>query len=322
MKAFVACLAAVGLVTAAQAQDAPPPAPPLPPGVIGAPGGSGASPAVAEVAASLDDHVLYHPQVMPKAKLPIVLWGNGACRDNGLAYAGFLREVASHGYLVVAVGHARREEPLRPAPAFSSTPVPPAGAPGVVPPRQLPDETQAAQIVQGLDWALAENGRKGSAFYGRLDPQAVAVMGHSCGGLQAIAVAADPRVRTSVILSSGVYNRGTSSGRSQISVTKAQLAHIHGPIAYVNGGPADIAYENAKDDFDRLSGVPALFAWLPVGHSGTFTTAPNGGEDAVVTVGWLDWQLKKDRRASAMFIGTACGLCQRANWTVLRKAID
>ncbi|MDO6415230.1 hypothetical protein Q4F19_12630 [Sphingomonas sp. BIUV-7] len=314
-------LAGVGLVAVAQAQDVPPPAPALPPGVIGSPGGSGAYPAVAEVPASLDDHTIYRPQALPRAKMPIVLWGNGACRDNGLAYAGFLREVASHGYLVVAAGHARREEPLRPAPAFSTTPTPPAGAPGVVPPRQLPDETQASQIVQGLDWALAENGRKLSAFYGRLDPQAVAVMGHSCGGLQAIAVAADPRVRTSMVLSSGVYNRGTSSGRSQISVTKAQLADIHGPVAYVNGGPADIAYENAKDDFDRITAVPALFAWLPVGHGGTFYTAPHGGEYGVVVVNWLDWQLKRDSRAGAMFAGAECGLCRRSHWTVERKGI-
>ena len=326
MKTFrflLSILASAGLVVAAQAQDAPPPpAPALPPGVIGSPGGSGAYPAVAEVAATLADHTIYHPQTLPSAKMPVVLWGNGACRDNGLAYAGFLREVASHGYLVVAVGHARREEPLRPAPAFSTTPTPPAGAPGVVPPRQVADETQAAQVVQGLDWALAENDRKGSAFYRRLDLKAVAVMGHSCGGLQAIAVAADPRVKTSMILSSGVYNRGTSSGRSQISVTKAQLADLHGPVAYVNGGPADIAYENAKDDYDRIAHVPALFAWLPVGHSGTFFTAPNGGEYGVVAVNWLEWQLKGESKAAAMFSGAECGLCRRANWTVQRKGID
>lgn len=34
--------------------------------------------------------------------MPVLLWGNGACVDNGLAHAAFLREIASHGYLVIA----------------------------------------------------------------------------------------------------------------------------------------------------------------------------------------------------------------------------
>ena len=319
-RAIIVGLSAAIAVCAAVAQEPAPAPPPMQPGIASAPGGTGPYPAIAEVPASLADHTLYRPQTMPRAKMPIVLWGNGACRDNGLAYAQFLREIASHGYLVVAVGHARQEEPVRPAPAFTSTPVAPAGAPGVVPPRQLPDETQASQLIQGLDWALRENGRKGSPFYGKLNPQAVAVMGHSCGGLQAIAASADPRVRTSVILSSGVYNRGTTSGRSQIAVTKAQLADIHGPIAYVNGGPADIAYANAKDDYDRIDAVPALFASYPIGHGGTFQ-AVNGGEYGLVTVAWLDWQLKGDTAAAAMFTGATCGLCRRDHWTVARKRL-
>lgn len=311
------------MVSTAEAQDgaapAPAPAPALPVGVIGSPGGSGASPAVAEVVASLEDHTVYRPQRLPKARMPIVLWGNGACRDNGLAYAGFLREVASHGYLVVAVGHARREEPMRPPPAFTTSRVEPAGAPGVVPPRQQPDETQASQLLDGLDWAVAENARRGGVLYGRLDPTSVAVMGHSCGGLQAISVAADARVKTSIIFNSGVYNRGCMSGRSRIAVTKAQLAAIRGPVAYVNGGPADIAFVNAKDDFDRLRHLPALFAWLPIGHSGTFHTAANGGEYGVVAVKWLDWRLRGKDRAGGMFAGPDCGLCRRPNWTLSRK---
>jgi dienelactone hydrolase len=318
---IAAFLSTAMIVSTAVAQDTAPPAPPMGSGIVGTPGGTGAYPAVAEVAASLADHTLYHPQKAPPAKMPIVLWGNGACRDNGLAYAQFLRGIASHGYFVVSAGHARREEPVRPAPAFTSTPVPPAGAPGIVPPRQLPDETQASQLIEGLDWALAENGRKDSPFFDKLDPKAVAVMGHSCGGLQAIAVSADPRIRTSVILSSGVYNRGTASGRSQITVTKAQLADIHGPVAYINGGPADIAYENAKDDFSRIDRVPALFAEYPIGHGGTFQVA-NGGEYGIVTVQWLDWQLKGDRKAAAMFTGAECGLCRRDHWTVERKRLE
>ena len=54
-------------------------------------------------------------------------------------------------------------------------------------------------MITAIDWAIAENERPGSAYYGRLDPHEVAVMGQSCGGLQATAVAGDPRIKTVVI---------------------------------------------------------------------------------------------------------------------------
>ena len=307
----------VGWSAMAAAQEALPD--PLRPGVIGAASGTGPSPAVAEVAVGLPTHTLYHPQKMKAGRLPIVLWGNGACRDNGLGNARFLRQVASHDYFVVAVGHARREDPMRPRPAPSTTPAAPAGTPGAPGPARGADETQAAQLIEGLDWAIAENGRRDSPLYGKLDTGKVAVMGHSCGGLQAISVAADPRIRTAMIWNSGVYNRGPATGRSGIAITKEALKRIHTPIAYVNGGPSDIAFANALDDFEKIDHVPALFAWLPVGHGGTFYTEPNGGAYADVAVAWLDWQLKGAERGRAMFAGAECGLCRKPEWTLRRK---
>lgn len=95
-------------------------------------------------------------------KLPIVAWGEGGCSNIGAFYRNFLGEIASHGFLIVAVGPPQQPQP----------PANP-GAPG----------------------AIAENGRKDSKYYHRLDTSKVAVMGHSCGGIQALAVAADPRVK-------------------------------------------------------------------------------------------------------------------------------
>ena len=317
---IVIASAALGAATAQPMPEAAPA--PHPPGVIGLPSGTGPWPAVAEVEASLPTHTIYRPARLPRTRLPIVLWGNGACRDNGLGNARFLREVASHGYLVVAAGRARREEPMRPAPPPTTQPAAPAGTPGAPGPARGADETEASQLLDGLDWAIRENGRRSSPFYRKLDTGSVAAMGHSCGGLQAIATAADPRIRTSMIWNSGIYNRGAASGRSGILLTKDKLREIKGPIAYVNGGPSDIAYVNALDDFQHIDHVPALFAWLPVGHGGTFYTAPNGGLYGLVAVAWLDWQLKRDRRAGAMFVGPRCGLCRDPHWTVQRKGLD
>src|SRR6478735_6634315 len=127
-------------VMSVSAQLASPPAP-HGPGVIDAPSGTGPYPAVAEVDAGLPDNTLYHPAKLPPKPMPIILWGNGGCRDNGLGNARFLREIASHGYLVVAAGHARQEEAMRPVAPPNTPPVVPTGQPGGAGPGPGADET-------------------------------------------------------------------------------------------------------------------------------------------------------------------------------------
>ena len=308
-------LFALLLASTAGAQDAPSAETPAQTGIIGAPGGGGKMPAVAEAEPSLPGHTLYHPATLPKAKLPVVVWGEGACRDNGLQNAQFLRAIASHGYLVIAVGAPRRELPLRPLPTGPLAPAVP-GAPGGTPPAGG-DETQAAQLIEAIDWAAKANAT--GRFAGRLRADRVAVMGHSCGGLQALSAAADPRVTTAMIWNSGIYTR--PGGRSGIRLEKVHLARLHTPIAYVNGGPSDIAYENARDDFLRIDHQPVLFAHMPVGHSGTFWADATGGAYTKVAVAWLDWQLKGDAKAGRDFTGAGCGLCKRPGWSVERKRL-
>jgi hypothetical protein len=102
---------------------------------------------------------------------------------------------------------------------------------------------------------------------------------------------------------------------------KDKLQQLHAPIAYFIGGPADIAYPNAADDFARITHVPVLLANLPVGHSGNYGL-PQGGPYAPVVAAWLDWRLKGDNAGRKVFAGPACGLCGDPAWTVQRKNID
>src|SRR5208337_3319256 len=37
-------------------------------------------------------------------KLPVLLWANGECRNTSVEFTRFLGELASHGYLVIAIG--------------------------------------------------------------------------------------------------------------------------------------------------------------------------------------------------------------------------
>lgn len=285
-----------------------------PPGFVGAAAGNGRWPAVAQTRADLRTHTLYRPVELPTAPMPVLLWGNGGCSDNGLGHSYFLREIASHGYLVIALGYATSERPLEGERA-AQPPAPPAN--GAPPPGPGPDATHVEQHYYAMDWLAARNADSLDELYGHADLSRIAVAGHSCGGLQAIKTAADPRIDTALIFNSGVYNSGFR-GVSGLEVSKAELSNLHGPVAYITGGPTDIAHANSVDDVSRINHVPVFFSWLPVGHGGTFWKAADGAEWAEFAVRWLEWQLRGDSDAGDWFLGADCGLCRDAEWTVER----
>lgn len=277
--------------------------------VIGEPGGSGPSPAIAESRTELPLHTVYRPQSWPNAPVPLYVWGNGGCSANGLAHAAYLREIASQGYVVVALGAPS----TAPAAARGAGP-----APGAAPAQPAGDPTTPAQMIEAIEWATRENARADGEFRNRMDLTRIAVGGHSCGGLQAIAVSHDPRIDTTLVLNSGVYIR--PGGRSQVAVDKTQLTRLHGPMLYLTGGPSDVAHENAADDFAKIDKVPVFFGFMAVGHGGTFSQ-PNGGDWARVTVRWLNWNLKADADAGRDFSGPTCRLCTDARWTIQQKRL-
>jgi hypothetical protein len=174
-----------------------------------------------------------------------------------------------------------------------------------------------SDLTDAIDWALAENTRAGSPYFGRIDSAQIAYSGWSCGGVQALQVAKDPRVKTLVIHNSGILNSG-STNMTGATVGKEVLQTLHTPVIYILGGPKDIAYENGMDDFKRISHVPVAVANLPVGHGGTYNE-PNGGAAASVAVSWLDWQLRGDAQSAKRFIGEDCGLCKDTQWSFERK---
>jgi hypothetical protein len=272
--------------------------------------GTGRFPAMKEEVASLPRHVVYRPKdlaALGNAKLGVVAWGNGGCSDDGASSRFHLLEIASHGYLVIASGQ------------ILSGPGTPPREPRPAPPQgQLPPpRTKVSDLTEAVDWALAENRRAGSPYFGRIDPAQIAYSGWSCGGVQALQVANDPRVKTLVIHNSGVLN-DRPTNMTGISVGKEVLQTLHTPVIYIEGGPTDIAYENGMDDFKRIMHVPAAMANLPVGHGGTFNE-PNGGAAASVAVSWLNWQLRGDAQGAKRFVGEDCGLCKDPQWSLQRK---
>jgi dienelactone hydrolase len=275
--------------------------------------GTGRFPAMKEEVATLPKHVVYRPKDLAglgSTKLGVVAWGNGGCSEDGASSRFHLLEIASHGYLVIASGRILSGPG---APPREPRPAAPAAPQGQLP----PPRTKVSDLTDAIDWALAENQRAGSPFFGRIDPALIAYSGWSCGGVQALQVAKDPRVKTLVIHNSGVLNSGPTN-MTGVSVGKEVLQTLHTPAIYILGGPKDIAYENGMDDFKRIAHVPVAVANLPVGHGGTFNE-PNGGAAASVAVSWLDWQLRGDAQSGKRFVGDDCGLCKDAQWSFDRK---
>jgi hypothetical protein len=266
--------------------------------------GTGRYPAMKEEVGSLPDHVVYRPANLAglnSQKLGVLAWGNGGCSDDAASARNHLLEIASHGYLVIASGRIYSGPGAHPAPAE---------------PKPFP-RTPTVALTQAIDWALAENQRQGSPYFGRIDPKAIAVAGFSCGGLQAALVANDPRVATLIMQNTGTYDgeRATMPG---LKIPKSTVKTFHTPVLYILGGPTDVAYENGMEDFNLIDHVPVAVANLPVGHGGTYSE-PNGGAAAQVAVAWLDWQLRGDAKAAAQFVGDNCGLCRDEKWTLQKK---
>jgi hypothetical protein len=263
-----------------------------------------------EEVASLPRHVVYRPKdlaALGRTKLGVVAWGNGGCSDDGASSRFHLLEIASHGYLVIASGRI-----------LSGPGAPPREPRPSAPQGQLPPpRTKVSDLTDAVDWALAENTRAGSPYFGRIDPAQIAYSGWSCGGVQALQVATDPRVKTLVIHNSGILNAGPTN-MTGVTVGKEVLQTLRTPLIYIEGGPKDIAYENGMDDFKRITHVPVAIANLPVGHGGTFNE-PNGGAAASVAVSWLNWQLRGDAQSGKRFVGDDCGLCKDAQWSLERK---
>src|ERR1043166_5231666 len=79
--------------------------------------GTGPYPAILEQDPALPTHTVYRPKDLSQLKgqkLPVIAWGNGACANNGLAHRNFLLEIASYGYLAIAIGPPQAPAPRGP----------------------------------------------------------------------------------------------------------------------------------------------------------------------------------------------------------------
>lgn len=309
-------------------------------------GGSGPYKAIITSDQSFPDYAIYRPADMKAAvdaegKLPIIVYGNGGCRAISVEFEKFLTEIASHGYVIAAIGPLSHMNLLQSWQA------------------QIPS-SDASMLNRAMDWWVEQANRPGSEYYNMIDTDKIAAMGQSCGGLQALTASTDPRVKTSVILNSGIFKivmpdfsqinvdslvntlpedtqaRIKKAGNTKeelekafMQVTsesagiggtmnKAGLQKLHAPLVYIIGGPDDIAYENAEDDYQEINHLPIAVANLPVGHSGTYQ-ADYGGQFSIVALKWLDWQFKRRDDESTFFLNEEYVKKYFPEWNVKHK---
>lgn len=255
-------------------------------------GGSGSFKAIAATEKLLPDFVVYRPEnikeaVKAEGKVPLLVWANGGCMNSSIHHEKLLTELASHGYIIVAIGtlqmtvEERRHE-------------------------HTPDD----ELLKALDWIEEQAITKGTDYYEKVDLTKIAAGGQSCGGAQVFRVADDGRIKTYMIFNAGMGDM-TMAGAS----TKS-LENLHGSIIYIIGGESDVAYANARLDYDRIDHVPVAFAnHKTAGHGGTFAEEC-GGSFAKMALDWLDWQFK-DKDDSTIFIQK--DLSEYLGWTMDAK---
>ena len=268
-------------------------------------GGSGPHKAVAVRVKSLSDFVVYRPMNLDAAmnvgrpqmfgggevkreKRPVLIFCNGGCMDTSIGYENMLTEVASYGYVVIAIGELQ-----------------------MLAHHEKDQHTPSTMVQKALDWICQRAADPASPYYNKVDIDKIAAAGHSCGGAQVLANASDPRLKTYLILNAGMGKM------TMADASAASLKNLHGPILYLVGGTSDVAWKNAQMDYDAISKVPVVLADnTQSGHGGTYEQ-PNGGANARMVRAWLDWQLRGKNEPAALFLqGDLTGYDQ---WTIKHK---
>ena len=278
-------------------------------------GGSGPYKAMMTDDESLPGFTIYRPGDIQSASkvegaLPVVLFGNGGCYRSSQPYAKFLTEIASHGYVLMAVGEWRIGHDPDEAKVW-----------------ELDDEkstlktNDAKSLVNtALNWLEKENQRAGSEFYQTVNTHNVAAMGYSCGGIQALIMGTlgDKRIKTVVGMNTGAFIDG---GPLNGMITKDDLQKLTTPIIYMLGGEKDDAAPNGRDDFKRINHVPVVLATYPsVGHTATYQDH-QGGAFGQMARTWLDYQLKGKKQYENLFRYSDKGN-DFEGWEITQKGFD
>jgi hypothetical protein len=244
---------------------------------------------------SLARHTVYRPIDLKavKGKLPIVAFGNGGCSMIGNAFETYLTEIASYGFLIIASGPIQPEFPPEGRPIANGTTM--GQPPDAIVSKLSPERSKTSHLFEAIDWAVAQNKDPESPYYDKIAADMIAVSGQSCGALEALEAAVDPRVKTAIVFNSGIMRgipkefpmKGPDGRTIHVVVPASEetLKKLHTPVIYLIGGEKDIAYKNSEIDYQQIEGIPLFDANLDnVGHNGSLSKPFGGKTVAAVAI--------------------------------------
>lgn len=222
--------------------------------------------------------------------IPLVVWANGGCFRSDFTWEPVLSRWASAGFIVLALT-ASMADPFAAGALTQTTP-----------------EHHGAMI----DWALEQ-----ADFADRLDVERIVAAGNSCGGITALALAAEDERVDAVFVLSGSSNIGAAN----LEVMEA----ISVPVGYVVGGPEDIAGANATSDYEAMGdGIPAMIVSRDSGDHVLVSTDVNVlSEVAGISLNWLDLAIYGTQAAyDALHADPPCEGCTAGDWSLTEKNLD
>lgn len=259
-------------------------------------GGSGLYKSIAVSEKSLPNFVVYRPNNLYWAstrekKLPVLIWGNGGCMDTSVGYERLLIEIASQGYIVIAIGELQMKYGDR---------------------REL--HTPSEMMVEALNWISEQTRDRNSIYFDCVDTLKIAAAGHSCGGAQVLYNSKESRLKTFLILNAGMGDM------EMAGASRKSLENLQKPVLYLTGGEGDVAYKNAQLDYERILNAPVALGDLSTaGHGGTYKEE-RGGDFGRMILAWLDWQLKEKVEQKNIFLESDLKVFPA--WTMKQKNFD
>jgi len=230
------------------------------------------------------NRTIYHPlNVAPGERVPILAWENGLCYLYGRMYQEFLREIASHGYLVVAPGAPNNVTAGRTSQAF---------------------QQESVQLARAF----------GNSAPFSVDTSKVALAGHSCGGGETLrnlaTVDTEAQVATGLIFNSG-------GSQQQIREVVSPMLWVHGGL----NDTQETMERNLEYVERERPDLRVALVGLQTGHLGSFWS-PRGGIYAETAVKWLDATLKNDLTSQDYFVGGPNSPAAKRGWEVDSNGFD
>jgi pimeloyl-ACP methyl ester carboxylesterase len=199
---------------------------------------------------------------------PIITFGSGT-NSSPSEYPALMNQLASWGFVVVATTDGT--------------------------------EASGVEMLQGVDYMLAENNRLGSVFYQELNEAAIGALGHSQGAGGAVnAVTDDPRVKTTVPvgLPDEKFVKGTPEDFFHVEDIRVPVLFLGGAADKFVASPATLT-----NFYSRIApGVGAGVGSLK-GASHSAITRDGNGFLGYVTA-WMRYQLSGDTYARQAFVPT------------------